>query len=74
MALPAVDTRPENMRPALDIDYMFKAIVGITTPILGVITSLQEQIEWGLRIASLIIGLAVGILSLVSMFRKMRGK
>ena len=63
-----------KMRTPIDIDYLFKAIVGITTPILGVITSMQEQIEWGLRIASLIIGHAVGILSLVSMVRKMRRK
>ena len=63
-----------RMRTPIDIDYFFKAVVGITTPILGVITSLQEQIEWGLRIASLIIGLAVGILSLISMAKKMRGK
>lgn len=62
------------MRHPIDIDYVFKAIVGIATPILGVITSMQEQIEWGLRITSLIIGLAVGILSLVSMVRKMRRK
>lgn len=62
------------MRHPIDIDYFFKAVVGITSPILGVITSMQEQIEWGLRIASLIIGLAVGILSLISMAKKMRGK
>ena len=74
MALPAVDTRPENMRPALDIDYMFKAIVGIASPVLGVITSLQEQVEWTLRVASLLVGLAVGIMSLVSMARKLRRK
>lgn len=60
------------MRSPIDIDYSIKAIVGITSPVLGVITSLQEQIEWGLRIASLIVGLAVGIISLVSMIRKIR--
>lgn len=41
-------------------------------PLLGVITSLQEQVEWTLRVASLCVGLAVGIMSLVSMVRKMR--
>ena len=63
-----------RMRTPIDIDCFFKAVVGITTPVLGVITSLQEQIEWGLRIASLTVGLAVGILSLISMAKKMRGK
>ncbi len=53
---------------------MFKAIVGIVSPVVGVITSFQEQIEWHLRIASLVVGLAVGILSLAAMVRKWREK
>ena len=48
------------------------ACVGTTTPVLGVITSMQEQIEWGLRVASLVVGLLVGILSTVSLVRKLR--
>jgi RNA polymerase sigma-70 factor (ECF subfamily) len=35
-------------------------------------TFLQEQIEWHLRIASLLVGLAVGPLSLIGLWRKMR--
>jgi len=60
------------MRQHIDIDYVSKAIVGIASPVLGVITSFQEQIEWHLRVASLLVGLAVGILSLVSMVKKLR--
>ena len=62
------------MRPPidLDLDYVSKAIVGTVSPVLGVITSYQEQIEWHLRLASLLIGLAVGIMSLVSMVRKLK--
>ena len=56
----------------IDLDYVCKAILGTASPVLGVITSYQEQIEWHLRIASLMVGLLVGILSLVSMVRKMR--
>ena len=56
----------------IDIDYVFKAIVGTVSPALGVITSYQEQIEWHLRFASLLVGLLVGILSLVSMVKKLR--
>lgn len=56
----------------IDLDYVIKAIVGTVSPVLGVITSYQEQIEWHLRIVSLLVGLAVGILSLVSMVRKLR--
>ena len=64
------------MRPPIDIDidYVRKAIVGTASPLLGVITSYQEQIEWHLRAASLLVGLLVGILSLVSMVRKLRRK
>jgi hypothetical protein len=58
----------------IDLDYTAKAIVGIASPVVGVITSLQEQVEWTLRVASLLVGLAVGIMSLVSMARKMRRK
>ena len=60
------------MRQPIDIDYVFKAIIGTASPVLGVITSYQEQIEWHLRILSLLVGLLVGILSLVGMIKKMR--
>ena len=61
------------MRLPIDIDYTAKAIVGIASPVIGVLTSFQEQVEWHLRIASLVVGLAVGLMSLVSMVRKWRG-
>jgi len=60
------------MNHPLDIDYVSKAFIGMVSPILGIVTSYQEQIEWHLRIASLLVGLAVGIMSLVSMVRKLR--
>jgi hypothetical protein len=62
------------MRQPIDIDYVSKAIVGIASPVVGVITSFQEQIEWHLRVSSLCVGLLVGIMSLVSMVRKWRGR
>lgn len=61
-----------RVRHPIDIDYVTKAFVGIASPLLGVITSLQEQVEWTLRVASLVVGLVVGIMSLVSMVKKMR--
>ena len=60
------------MRQPIDLDYVSKAIVGIASPVVGVITSFQEQIEWHLRVASLGVGLAVGVMSIISMFKKMR--
>jgi hypothetical protein len=60
------------MRHSYDYDYILKAIVGVASPIIGVITSLQEQIEWTLRVSSLAVGLLVGLMSLVGMIRKIR--
>ena len=51
---------------------MFKAIVGTASPLPGVITSYQKQIGWHLRAASLLVGLLVGLLSLVSRVKKLR--
>ena len=48
------------------------SIIGTASPVFGVVTSSQEQTEWHLRIASLLVGLAVGVLSLVAMIRKLR--
>ena len=64
------------MRPPvnIDFDYISKAIVGIASPVLGVVTSFQEQLEWHLRVASLLVGLAVGVMSLVAMVKKLRQK
>lgn len=58
----------------IDLDYLSKAIVGIASPVLGVVTSFQEQLEWHLRVASLLVGLAVGVMSLVAMVKKLRQK
>lgn len=62
------------MRPPIDIEFALKAVVGTASPVLGVITSFQEQIEWHLRILSLLVGLAVGVLSLIGLWRKVRGR
>ena len=50
---------------------LFHSVIGTFAPILGVITSLQEQIEYGLRISGLVVGLIVGLLSLWQIIRKL---
>ena len=50
---------------------VFHSVVGTFAPILGVITSLQEQIEYGLRVSGLVVGLIVGLLSLWQILRKL---
>ncbi len=67
-----IDKPTGPMRHSFDYDYILKAIVGVASPIIGVITSLQEQIEWTLRVSSLAVGLLVGLMSLVGMIRKIR--
>ena len=62
------------MRPPIDIEFALKGIIGTAPTVLGVIMSFQEQIEWHLRIASLLVGLAVGVLSLIGLWRKLRGR
>jgi len=49
--------------------YLYNGVIGTITPILGLITSFQEQLEWGMRIFSLGIGIVVGIVSLVKFFK-----
>jgi hypothetical protein len=60
------------MRSPIDIEFTLKGVVGTASPLLGVITSMQEQIEWHLRVASLFVGLLVGLLSVLGMWRKLR--
>lgn len=49
---------------------MMHGALGTIMPVLGLITSMQEQLEYGLRITSLAVGLLVGILSLTKLLRK----
>ena len=46
------------------------AVVGVAAPALGVITSLQEQVEYALRVCSLLVGIAVGGIALYRSLRK----
>jgi hypothetical protein len=50
---------------------LFHSVVGTFAPILGVITSMQEQIEYGLRISGLVVGLVAGLLSLWQILKKL---
>jgi hypothetical protein len=56
--------------PLTPFDRAVDSVIGVVAPMLGVITSLQENIEYGLRIVSLFIGIAIGIISLYRLLRK----
>lgn len=47
-----------------------KGLVGTAAPFLAVVNSLQQDIEWALRIAGLLAGLAVSVLTIISFFKK----
>lgn len=51
-------------------DY-FHTIAGVVTPLVAVVTSMQEQIEYWLRVSGLLVGLFVGLLSLWHHIRKL---
>jgi hypothetical protein len=46
-------------------------VAGTVAPALGVVTSFQEQLEWGLRMTSLTIGIIVGLISLFRLIKKL---
>ena len=50
------------------------AILGLGATSLGLITSVQEQFEYGLRITSLVLGIIIGLISLYRMLRKLKNK
>ena len=46
------------------------SLVGMAAPTLGLITSMQEQFEYWLRVGSLLVGIAVGLVSLYRVIKK----
>lgn len=57
-----------------NIGYTVAAVIGTAAPAVGLLTSLQSEIEWGLRVASLSVGFIVGSVSIYSMIRHARKK
>lgn len=46
------------------------AALGVAAPCVGVVTSLQETVEYTLRIISLLLGIAVGAVALYRSLKK----
>lgn len=51
--------------------FLARGAVGMSATILGVLTSFQEHLEWAVRISASLVGLAIGVLTLVSMVKKL---
>jgi hypothetical protein len=60
-------THDENLTV---LSKLAMGVSGMTLNALAVITSMQEQIEWGFRIFSLVIGITVGLLTIWSLLKK----
>ena len=56
--------------PVTPLERAVDSIVGIAAPTLGFITSIQEQVEYGMRIFSLSIGILIGVISLYRLLKK----
>ena len=50
----------------------FYAICGTTAPLIAVVTSYQEQVEYNMRIASMVIGMLASVIYIISIIRKMK--
>jgi hypothetical protein len=48
---------------------MLKGAVGLMAPVLGVLTSLQEGVEYYMRLGALAGGMAVSLLTAISIVR-----
>lgn len=53
---------------------LLKGAVGTMASLLGVLTSMQEQVEHAMRCVSLGVGMFVGVLTAVSIIRGWRKK
>jgi|TARA_A100001037_G_scaffold157414_1_gene141837 hypothetical protein len=54
----------------INYSKVLDSLVGMTAPMLGLITSMQEQFEYWLRVGSLIVGISVGLVSLYRVIKK----
>jgi hypothetical protein len=63
-----IDSLPTFEEPKVVL--LTKGLVGTAAPLLAVLTSFQEEVEWYLRMAGLIAALIVSLLTIRSLLRK----
>ena len=54
----------------INYSKVIDSLVGMGAPMLGLITSMQEQFEYWLRVGSLNVGISVGLVSLYRVLKK----
>jgi hypothetical protein len=61
--------------PQQDIAHtLSNGIIGTATTVLGVLTSFQEDLEFWLRVLSLLVGLSIGVVTLWNLIKAARKK
>lgn len=73
--LRTIDTRPrrvsrEQFIHLQNLSDMLKGLIGVSSTMLGIVTSNLDQIEAWLRITSLLVGITVGIATVWSLTRR----
>jgi membrane protein implicated in regulation of membrane protease activity len=67
-----------HLSPHTDSDIFHitvaKGWLGIAAPMLGVVTSLMQDVEWALRVVALIAGVVVSVLSAASILKNLYEK
>ena len=58
----------------MDHSLHYNALIGLTASMVAVVTSFQQEIEWWLRISTSVVGLLIGVLSLITMIKKLRDR
>lgn len=59
------------MKPTLTtVNDVLLGLLGAGAQVIGVVTSWQEHLEWGMRVASLLVGIAVGVVTIISLRRR----
>lgn len=48
--------------------------VGFASSVCAVLTTFQEQLEWGIRVSGGILGLLIGVITLVNLIRNKKSK
>lgn len=59
------------MKPTLtNLNDVLLGLLGAGAQVIGVVASWQEHLEWGMRVASLLVGIAVGVVTIINLRRR----
>ncbi len=56
----------------MDGHSILRGFTGVVAPMIAIVTSFQTELEWWLRVAALLSGIFVSVLSIVSLIKNLR--